>query len=129
MDTAQKPVRGRLFAFDLVRVLALLGVIIYHSAAAYSTNTPYWSGHDGSTFLGTGIREIVDVFIMPIFFFLAGYFTLSSLRKRGAWSFLKSKFWELGYVWLWVVLFILPLVTWGVAAKGSGSSTGFVGNW
>ena len=123
----QKQIQGRLLALDFVRVTALLGVVIYHSAAAYSTNTPYWSVHDGSSIIATGIRELADVFIMPIFFFLAGYFTLSSLRKRGYWSFFKSKFWELGYIWLLVVIIILPIIWWGVVVKSSGSSAGFVG--
>ena len=129
MSMTQKQTQGRLLALDFVRVLALLGVVIYHSAAAYSTNTPYWSVHDGSSVFATGIRELVDVFIMPIFFFLAGYFTLSSLRKRGYWSFFKSKFWELGYIWLLAVIIILPIVWWGINVKSSGSSAGFLGSW
>lgn len=129
MSTNQQQTQGRLLALDFVRVAALLGVVIYHSAAAYSTNTPYWSVHDGSSVIATGIRELVDVFIMPIFFFLAGYFTLSSLRKRGYRSFFKSKFWELGYIWLLVVIVILPILWWAIVIKSSGSSTGFIGSW
>jgi peptidoglycan/LPS O-acetylase OafA/YrhL len=56
----QKQTQGRLLALDFVRISALLGVVIYHSAAAYSTNTPYWSVHDGSSVFATGIRELVD---------------------------------------------------------------------
>ncbi len=125
----QKQTQGRLLALDFVRISALLGVVIYHSAAAYSTNTPYWSVHDGSSVFATGIRELVDVFIMPIFFFLAGYFTLSSLRKRGYWSFFKSKFWELGYIWLLTVIIILPLAWWGTNLKSSGSSISYLSYW
>jgi glucan biosynthesis protein C len=77
----QKRTQDRLLALDFVRVAALLGVVIYHSAAAYSTNTPYWSVHDATSVFATGTRELVDVFIMPIFFFPAGYFTIYSLRR------------------------------------------------
>ncbi len=138
LNMMQKQTQGRLLALDFVRISVLLGVVIYHSAAAYSTNTPYWSVHDGSSAFATGIRELVDVSIMPIFFFLAGYFTLSSLRKRGYWSFLrkrgywsffKSKFWELGYIWLLAVIIILPIVWWGTNLKSSGVSGSFLSYW
>lgn len=125
----QQQTYGRLSALDFVRVAALLGVVIYHSAAAYSTNTPYWSVHDGSSIFATGIRELVDVFIMPIFFFLAGYFALGSLHKRGYWSFFKSKFWELEYIWLLAVIIILPFAWWGINIKSSGSSESFLHYW
>jgi glucan biosynthesis protein C len=121
--------QGRLLALDFVRVAALLGVVIYHCAAAYSTNTPYWSVHDGGSAVATGIRELVDVFIMPVFFFLAGYFALSSLRRRGYWYFFKSKFWELGFIWLLVVLVILPILWWGIDVKTNWASVGFVEYW
>jgi peptidoglycan/LPS O-acetylase OafA/YrhL len=129
MSLSKEQTQGRLFGMDLIRVLALLGVVLYHTAAAYSTNTPYWSVHDGTSAIATGIRELLDVFIMPIFFFLAGYFTLSSLRKRGYWSFFKSKFWELGYVWLIAILVVLPAVWYYENSKASGSSAGFLHSW
>jgi glucans biosynthesis protein C len=129
MSRTQTQTHGRLVAFDFVRVVAVLGVVIYHSAAAYSTNTPYWSVHDGSSAFATGIRELVDVFIMPLFFFLAGYFALSSLKKRGYWSFFRSKFWELGYIWLLAVIVILPLAWWGISSKSIGSSQSLTSYW
>jgi glucan biosynthesis protein C len=129
MNLTKDQTPGRLFGMDFVRVVALLGVVMYHTAAAYSTNTPYWSVHDGSSAIATGMRELLDVFIMPVFFFLAGYFTLSSLRKRGYWSFLKSKFWELGYIWLIAILIVLPAVWYYENSKASGSSPGFLHSW
>jgi glucans biosynthesis protein C len=116
-------------AMDFVRVTALFGVILYHAAGAYSTNTPYWSVHDGSSAIATGIRELVDVFIMPLFFFLAGYFTLGSLQKKGYWSFFKGKFWELGYVWLVVVLLVIPFTFWGIDTKAGTMTGGYWGYW
>jgi glucan biosynthesis protein C len=39
---------------------------------------------------------LLDVPIMPILFFLAGYFALRSLQKRGTWLFLKDKLVRIG---------------------------------
>jgi peptidoglycan/LPS O-acetylase OafA/YrhL len=72
MSEPQKQTGSRMVAMDFVRIAALFGVILYHAAGAYATNTPYWGVHDGSSAIATGIRELVDVFIMPLFFFLAG---------------------------------------------------------
>lgn len=127
-DLVARPATRRLLGLDSVRVLALLGVVLYHSVAAYSTNTPYWRVHDGSSMIATDIRELVDVFIMPLFFFLAGYFTLGSLRKKGHWSYFKGKFWELGYVWLVVVLLVIPFISWA-GARQTGAAGSYLGSW
>lgn len=114
MTETQKLVPSRLVSMDFVRVLALLGVILYHASGAYSINTPYWSVHDGTSIVATSLRELVDVFIMPLFFFLAGYFTLSSLSKKGRWGFFKNKFWELGFAWIVIVILVIPFSWWVV---------------
>ena len=105
-------VSSRLVSMDFVRVFALFGVILFHASGAQSLFVPYWSVHDGTSVVATSIRELVDVFIMPLFFFLAGYFTLSSLSKKGSWDFFKAKFWELGFAWIVIVLLVLPFSWW-----------------
>ncbi len=116
---------SRLVSMDFVRVLALFGVILFHASGAYA-NIPYWNVQNGVSNFAIGIRELVDVFIMPLFFFLAGYFTLSSLSKRGSWGFFKSKFWELGFTWIIVVILVIPFSWWVVnrnAATGNYLTT------
>ena len=118
---------SRMVSMDFVRVLALFGVILFHASGAYA-NIPYWSVQNGTSIVAIGIRELVDVFIMPLFFFLAGYFTLSSLRKKGSWGFFKSKFWELGFAWIVIVILVLPFSWWIVnrhTATGSYLTTWF----
>ncbi len=118
---------SRLVSMDFVRVLALFGVILFHASGAYA-NIPYWSVQNGTSNIAIGIRELVDVFIMPLFFFLAGYFTLSSLRMKGSWGFFKSKFWELGFAWIVIVILVLPFSWWIVnrhTATGSYLTTWF----
>jgi peptidoglycan/LPS O-acetylase OafA/YrhL len=123
----QKQTTSRLVSMDFVRVLALFGVILFHASGAYA-NIPYWSVQNGTSIVAIDIRELVDVFIMPLFFFLAGYFTLCSLRKKGSWGFFKSKFWELGFAWIVIVILVLPFSWWIVnrhTATGSYLTTWF----
>jgi surface polysaccharide O-acyltransferase-like enzyme len=95
--------------FDMVRNLAMLSVVLYHAAGAYSTVAPYWPVHDGSSVIADGIRELFDVFMMPVFFFLAGYFALPSLYKQGTRRFLTGKFRRLGVSWLLALFVIIPM--------------------
>jgi len=93
----------------MVRNLAMLSVVLYHAAGAYSTVTPYWPVHDGSSVIADGIRELFEVFMMPVFFFLAGYFTLPSLNRQGTLRFLTGKFRRLGVPWLLALFVIIPM--------------------
>jgi peptidoglycan/LPS O-acetylase OafA/YrhL len=129
MNKRQEQMPSRIASMDFVRISALLGVVLYHAAGAYATNTPYWNVHDGSSMIATGIRELVDVFIMPLFFFLAGYFTLSSLRRKGHLGFFKGKFWELGFAWLVIVILVLPFSWWAVNMRSATNAGGYLSFW
>lgn len=99
----------RMYFLDLVRILAMFSVILYHAVAAYSTMTPWWTVHDNSIAFADFIRQVFDVYMMPVFFFLAGYFTLSSLKRRGTGSFLGDKLYRLGIPWLLIMMTLIPL--------------------
>jgi peptidoglycan/LPS O-acetylase OafA/YrhL len=88
----------------------MLSVVLYHAAGAYSTVAPYWPVHDGFSVIADGIRELFDVFMMPVFFFLAGYFTLPSLYRQKPLRFLIGKFRRLGVPW-WLALFVIIPMT------------------
>jgi len=110
---------NRLLFFDLMRNLAMLLVVLYHAVAAYSTFTPHWTVHDGSSAAADMIRHLLNVFIMPVFFFIAGYFALLSLNRQGAWLFLQGKLKRVGIPWLLAVFMIIPLVRYGGELKAN----------
>jgi glucan biosynthesis protein C len=105
----ERPADQHVLFFDTVRNLAMLSVVFYHAVAAYSTVTPHWSVHDGSSAIADMVREFFDVFMMPAFFFLAGYFTLPSLYRQGVWKFLTGKFKRIGVPWLLAIFVIIPM--------------------
>jgi surface polysaccharide O-acyltransferase-like enzyme len=109
---------GRLHFFDTVRSIAMLSVILYHAVAAYSTVTPHWSVHDGTSIVADGIRHLFDVFMMPVFFFVAGYFALSTIERQGPWDFLKGKCRRIGIPWLVAIFIVVPMVRYAGEMKG-----------
>lgn len=114
---------NRLLFFDMVRDLAMVSVVIYHAVGAYATVAPYWAVHDGVSMVADGIRLVFDVFMMPVFFFVAGYFALTSYQRKGAWIFLKGKFRQLGFPWALGILVVIPIVLHQGAEKASTTQT------
>jgi len=99
----------RVAFLDNLRYLMVVFVLVYHSFGAYATVAPHWVVHDTSSFAADIIRELFDVFMMPVLFFVAGYFALASLEKKGAWEFFKDKVKRLLIPLALVVLIFLPL--------------------
>ena len=58
-----------------------------------------------------------DAFVMPLMFFISGYFALGSTVKHSATDFLKRKWFRIGWPWLIGILFLAP-VTWHIAHSG-----------
>jgi glucans biosynthesis protein C len=111
MHAASTSIASARVAFmDNVRYLMVVLVVVYHSVAAYAIVAPHWMVHDTNTFAADIIRELLDVFMMPLLFFAAGYFALPSLEKKGLWEFVKDKVKRLLVPWGLAVLIILPLV-------------------
>jgi glucan biosynthesis protein C len=100
----------RIAFLDNIRYLMIVFVVVYHSVAAYATVAPWWAVHDTSSFATDIIRELLDVFMMPVLFFVAGYFALPSLEKRGVGEFIKDKCERLLVPWVLAVVVFMPLL-------------------
>ena len=118
MHAASTPIVSARVAFmDNVRYLMVVLVVVYHSVAAYAIVAPHWMVHDTNMFAADIIRELLDVFMMPLLFFAAGYFGLPSLEKKGLWEFFKDKVNRLLVPWAVAVLIILPLALYDQPVK------------
>lgn len=104
----------RLLFFDNLRAIMVIIVIIFHAAAAYCLQVPFWPFHDSSIVAEQGLLDImmmfIDVFNMPIFFFIAGFFFLPNIQRKGVYKFLKSKLKRLGIPLLLISIFLLPFL-------------------
>jgi hypothetical protein len=89
----------------------VLLVLVFHSGASYGSMVAFWPYHDPNpTEFVDIIMLLLDVFMMSILFFIAGYFALPSLQKKGGRRFLEDKFKRLGIPWLVVTILVLPVL-------------------
>ncbi|UCH38276.1 MAG: acyltransferase family protein [Candidatus Bathyarchaeota archaeon] len=90
---------NRLIFFDNLRGLIIVFVTFFHSSMNYTLLDSFW-------------RKVIplDVFLMLILFFIAGYFALPSLQKKGIKQFLTCKLKRLGLPLIVGILFVLPIL-------------------
>jgi len=89
----------------------VLLVLIFHSGASYGSAVDFWPFHEENPSKIIDLfMFLLDVFMMAILFFIAGYFVLPSLQKKGVWHFLKGKIKRLGFPWLIITILLLPML-------------------
>lgn len=106
----QKESADRIVFFDNIRYLMVLLVVILHSALGYSNNASWWTVNDENSIFIDYLLGVLDVFLMPTLFFIAGYFALPSLQQKGKWLFIKGKLKRLGIPWLLGVFLLVPII-------------------
>jgi fucose 4-O-acetylase-like acetyltransferase len=105
--------RPRLFFLDNLRAFVIVMVIVLHASITYMAYPPEWwyvLDPDRSD-LFTMLVLLVDVPLMPALFFVAGYFALPSLERRGGGGFIREKIVRLAIPWGLGVFFLAPLAT------------------
>jgi len=104
---------GRLYFLDNLRTFLIFLVVLVHAGVVYESSGlmgPFWLVDDPSTSNLPGlVNLILDIFVMPTIFFVSGYFTPSSLQRKGSWRFLQAKFRRLMVPWVIAVFTLMPL--------------------
>lgn len=122
---------GRMYFFDNLRGFIILMVIVFHAAIGYMTIPPEW-------WYVIDIKKnplfdlfvmATDVFIMPIIFFIAGYFALPVLIKKGTASFWHSKFFRIVVPWIVGVLLFAPLITYSIPFSRTATPPSYLFFW
>jgi len=105
--------RPRLLFLDNLRAVAIVLVVVLHASITYMAFAPEWwyvlDPHRSLLF--TAIVLLVDVPLMPVLFFVAGYFALPSLQRRGPGGYVREKVVRIGIPWVVGVVFLAPLAT------------------
>lgn len=104
----------RFRALDDLRVFVVFLVVALHAALTYMVYAPpWWYVLDPQrSLIYTGFVLIVDVPIMLVMFFLAGYFARPSLDRRGAVAFLREKAVRIGIPWVFGAMVLAPPTAW-----------------
>lgn len=105
--------RRRLFYLDNLRAVVIAMVIVLHASITYMAYPPeWWYVLDPDRSLPfTMVVLLLDVPLMPALFFVAGYFALPSLERRGPGGLIREKTVRLAIPWVVGVVFLAPLAT------------------
>ena len=115
MLDAQGNVRkvNRIYFLDNLRAFMVFLVVVFHAGVVYEASGVgawFWIVDDPSTNDLVGILNIVlDIFIMSTIFFVSGFFTPGSARKKSSADFLKSKARRLMIPWVISVFTLMPV--------------------
>ena len=113
-DKERSATKGkRLHWMDNLRTFIIFLVVLYHVGGVYEAADMwgwFWIVDDPATISWVGIVGIVfDIFMMPTLFFISGYLTPPSLRKRSNWAFIKGKIRRLMIPWAIAVFTLIPI--------------------
>jgi peptidoglycan/LPS O-acetylase OafA/YrhL len=104
--------QDRLYGLDNLRTFLIFLVVLVHAGVVYEASgfmAPYWIVDDPATSDLPGlVNLILDLLVMPTIFFISGYFTPSSLERKGNWRFLKAKARRLVLPWIIAVITLIP---------------------
>lgn len=103
MSSIDRP--GRLYFLDTIRSFIIFFVILQHVALICSVGG---IGKFSQSVFGT-IVSLTDVFMMPIMFFIAGYFAPRSIDSKGAAAFIAGKFKRIWLPWFAGVMLLIPI--------------------
>ena len=101
---------NRIYFLDNLRAFVIVLVVVLHGSISYMAYAPSWwyvLDSQNSLFF-TILVLLIDVPIMLIMFFIAGYFAMPSVVKRSSGKFVKDKFIRVGAPWLVGALFLAP---------------------
>ncbi len=96
---------------DLIRVLAAILVVLLHASVPYLVHPMpglAWPVVDTPSPLVDAVFWAIEVFIMPLFLVLAGYFAHRSLAAKSGRHFLRGRFKRLLVPFLAAVIVVLP---------------------
>ncbi len=103
----------RVFWLDNLRTFMIFLVVVYHAAIIYEKSGmgyQWWIVTEPASSDLPGILVLLlDIFIMPTVFLVAGYFSHRSLENKPALEFINARFKRLIVPWVIAVLTLIPL--------------------
>lgn len=101
-----KAITNRQHYIDWLRVIATIGIFLYHNSRAYDYGD--WHIKNAQTSFGaTQFVEFMNIWMMPLFFILSGASVYYSLKRRNGGSFLKERFSRIMIPWLLTGIFVM----------------------
>ncbi|MFD4522779.1 acyltransferase [Streptomyces sp. NPDC058470] len=112
LGTGTEPASGRRTELDAIRTLVVVGLVFFHSALVFATDTDFYVKNRDTTDAILVIAGFGVVWAMPMLFFVAGLGSWHSLRRRGPGGFATERLLRLGVPLLFATAALLPLPQW-----------------
>ena len=111
----------RIYFLDNLKSFIILLMVFFHAAMSYMAYPPDWwyVSNTEHVLAGTVFVLWADTFIMPVMFFISGYFGQMSLAHHSFSSFLKSKLLRIALPWLFGAMLIAPYIAYLMIASRS----------
>lgn len=110
----------RLYFLDNLKWFIIWLMVVFHGAMCYMAYAPdWWYVVDTAepVFSATAFICWADIFIMPIMFFISGYFGLMSLSRYSMKVFWQKKLIRILLPWVFGSMVIAPFVTYIILAS------------
>jgi len=122
---------NHIFFLDYFRTFLVILVVLLHAAMAYIVNANnLWFFMDSQRNIIFDVYVFLfDKTVMPMFFFISGYFALSSILKSNIISFLKRKFVRLGIPLIIGIFIVNPFPIYISNLYNNRISTNFIDYW
>lgn len=103
-----KPAKERLAYIDWLRALAILGVLVYHSARPFIPDDPWHINNVQKSNLLEEFNFFLSRFRMPLLFFISGAVTWIMMKNRNAAQFVTLRLRRLFIPLLAGMLIVIP---------------------
>ncbi|MFD3926026.1 acyltransferase family protein [Streptomyces sp. NPDC058614] len=103
---------GRRTELDAIRTLVVIGLVFFHSALVFATDTDFYVQNRDTTDAILVIAGFGVVWAMPMLFFVAGLGSWHSLHRRGPAGFARERLLRLGVPLLFATAVLLPVPQW-----------------
>jgi hypothetical protein len=127
-NNTMKKIYTKIWYLDNIRLILATFVVAWHAANAY-IGTGWTVTETETSSVVYGIKTFFDAITMPLFFYISGYFALSSIKKRGSASFLKTKVKTIVIPWILVLLLITPVIDLIGKIAAHSLDTGYFDVW
>ncbi len=115
---------------DHVKVLMTVLVILHHTVITYGGPGGWYYRHPTNSkpavILMTLFVSTNQAFFMGLFFLLSAYFIEPSLKRKGAWTYLKDRLTRLGIPMLFYSFIFSPVLIWLVYHYGDKKPATFL---
>ncbi|MEQ9116126.1 MAG: acyltransferase family protein [Rickettsiales bacterium] len=108
----------RVYFLDYVKTIIIVLIVAHHASLAYSLSQGY--GHNyvysaaqildkNKLFIFDYFESFNDIYFMPLMFLVSGFFVMKSLKKKGAMSYMSSRFNRLLVPFIFSITILMPL--------------------